>query len=318
MPDDTLFWICEEDFRFWPPGHDPDLADQYDKDLAALKKAREQQGGAGSSLPPSEVTAQSSLPPNQERVQTEYHIALGQGCSDEAEDDQGFSREVIDMMRIATMCHRHKMGNLIWVSWVPKKQQTSRIGHGSCCLLMTKSGMFAVSEAKQRGLLKRGHIDLELQAWLLQGDEAEKAQACYIYPPIGSYTEHPSECDPAQFGGDKTRPSGFDSGENPCHGTRLWGDPKGREKAILQWRPGWKDRPWIPFEPEAVLHSDKFLWKSFEDEDAVKTHYELVEMEGNPGQTKREKRMFRSFKVRMTKRNWTLELEEAKCVVWGD
>ena len=46
--------------------------------------------------------------------------------------------------------------------------------------------------------------------------------------------------------------------------------------------------------------------------------FELVEMEGNPGQTKREKRMFRAFKVRMTKRNWTLELEEAKCVVWGD
>ena len=177
--------------------------------------------------------------------------------------------------------------------------------------------MFAVSEAERRGLLKRGHIDFELQARLLQGDEAQKAKACYIYPPIGSYTEHPSECDPTNFGGDKTRPSGFDSGENPCHGTRMWGDPKERTKAILQWRPNWKDRPWISFEPEAVLHSDKFLWKSFEDENAALSHSEWADLTSNPGKTQREKRMFRAFKTRMMKRSWTMSWEEAKCVVWG-
>ena len=251
-------------------------------------------------------------------MQTAYHTALTQGCSDEAEDDQGFCRDVVDMMRIATMCHRHSMGDIIWVSWVPNKQKPSRIGHGSQCLMMTKQGIFAVGSAKDRGVLKRGHIDLELQAWLLQANVAEKARACYIYPPIGSYTEHPSECDPVQFGGDKTRPSGFDSGENPCHGTRLWGDPKERTKAILQWRPGWANRPWIDFEPEAVLHnSDKFLWQSFEDENAAHSHAEWMEWNENPGKTQRQKRSFRSFMTRISKRSWTKNREEAKCVVWG-
>ena len=220
-------------------------------------------------------------------------------------------------MRIATMCHRQNMGDIIWLSWVPNKEKPSRIGHGSHCLLVTQAGMFQVHEAKERGELKRGHIDLELQAWLLKNRNAQQARACYIYPPIGSYTQLPSECDPAQFGGDKTRPSGFDSEENPCHGTREWSDPQRRDKAMLQWRPGWVKKPWIPFEPEEILHyTDQFSWKTFEDPGAAHTHEEWLE-KPNPGKTQREKRMYRQFLLRMHKRNWTKDRTEAKCVVWG-
>ena len=237
MPDDTLYWICEEDFRFWPPGKDPDYADTYERDVDDLIEKREMEGGSvGSSLPPSQGRQKGAA--GQKRVETEFHTAHTQGCSDETVEDCGFCRDVIDVVRIATMCHRHHMGNIIWLSWCPNKGKPSRIGHGSQCILMTRAGMLAVNEAKEKGELKRGHIDLELQAWLLKNRNAEEARASYIYPPIGSYTEHPSECDPAQFGGDKTRPSGFNSGENPCHGTREWSDPKQRAKAILQWRPG--------------------------------------------------------------------------------
>ena len=110
LPDDTIFWVMEEDFRFWPPGDDPDNADNYDKELLALLESRAaaSSGGAGSSLPPSQDTAQAEAAPK--RVETEYHTALTQGCSDEADEDQGFCQDVIDMMRIATMCHRHNMG----------------------------------------------------------------------------------------------------------------------------------------------------------------------------------------------------------------
>ena len=257
----------EEDLRFWPPGLDPDNADNHDEAVAALIATRQEQGGAGSSLPPSQETT-TKKSEDQERMETEFHTAHKQGHSDETEVDQGFSRDVVDVMRIATMCRRLEMGEPIWVSWVPKKQKPSRIGHGSTCLLMTKLGMSAVANARDRGVLKRDDADLVLKDWLLLPDEASKAHACYLYPPIGSYTEHPSECDPKNFGGDKTRPSGFDSGENPCHGTRLYGDPKGRTKAMIQWRPGWTDRPWIQFEGEAVLHSSRLLWKSFEDANA--------------------------------------------------
>ena len=107
LPDDTIFWVMEEDFRFWPPGDDPDNADNYDKELLALLESRAaaSSGGAGSSLPPSQDTA-----PTAPRVTTEYFTAFAGGYSDETEQDQGFCRDVVDMMRIATMCHRHNMG----------------------------------------------------------------------------------------------------------------------------------------------------------------------------------------------------------------
>ena len=312
LPDDTIYWIIEEDFRFWPPGQDPDGADNH-WELVEERYKLPKEGGAGSSLPPSHDTAKT----DEARVHTEFHMTHAAGHSDEGEENQGFCRDVIDMMRIATMCHRNGMGEFIWVSWVPSKKSPSRIGHGSQCLMMTKDGVFACKDAKDRGVLTRGHIDLVLQSWLRKPDEAQKAKACYIYPPIGSYTEHPSECDPKNFGGDKTRPSGFDSGENPCHGTRNSGDPKGREKAIIQWRPGWKDRPWIPFETEAELHhTDRFLWKSIEGW-WCDTHIEHMPERPNPGKTSREKRMYRAFRTRMMKRNWVKNRDEAKCFVWG-
>ena len=317
FPDDTLFWVCEEDFRFWPPGEDPDGADTYFEKLAALIKHREESGSTGSSLPPTRKgkgKRKPSLPP-----ESEYHTVRSKGHSDESELDQGFSRDVVDMMRIATMCSRNKMGHLIWVSWVPQKNKPSRIGHGTQCLMLTKEGAFAIQAAKDKGLLKKGHIDLELKDWLLKDGEAEEAQACYLYPPIGNYTEHASECDPTQFGGDKTRPSGFDSGENPCHGTRRSGDPKSRPKFMVQWRPGWQDRPWIPFEKESVLHeTDQYHWRSAEFTiGAAMTRDEALSLPSNPGTTKREKRMFRDFMNKMNKRNWVPPDAEAECVVWG-
>ena len=260
-------------------------------------------GGAESSVPPSPDTT-SKEEKKAERTTTEYHQALPKGHTDESEDEN-FCQDVIDIMRIATMCRRYDMGEIIWVSWVPKKDKPSRLGHGSTCLLLTKSGMAAITDAKDRGVLKRGHIDVVLNHWLLKYEEACKAKACYLYPPIGSYTEHASECDPKQFGGDKTGPSGFDSGENPCHGTRLAGDPSGRPKFVVQWNGEWADRIWIPFLDENVLHSEQLSWRSMEDPNAKSTLQQWKDWPGNPGNTNREKRLFRQFMTMMKKRRWT-------------
>ena len=59
----------EEDFRFWPPGLDPDNADNYDEAVAALIATRQEQGGAGSSLPPSQETTTKNFEA-QERMET--------------------------------------------------------------------------------------------------------------------------------------------------------------------------------------------------------------------------------------------------------
>ena len=53
MPGDTVFWIIEEDFRFWPPGKDPEIADDCEEQYEFLLGARAADDHAGSSLPPS-------------------------------------------------------------------------------------------------------------------------------------------------------------------------------------------------------------------------------------------------------------------------
>ena len=40
MPEDVLFLIFEEDFRFWPLGEDPDCADDYKARLSDVMKKR--------------------------------------------------------------------------------------------------------------------------------------------------------------------------------------------------------------------------------------------------------------------------------------
>ena len=42
MPADTLYLVFEEDFRWWPPGEDPDSADEYDRKTKPPWKTRKE------------------------------------------------------------------------------------------------------------------------------------------------------------------------------------------------------------------------------------------------------------------------------------
>ena len=352
LPDDTLFWIMEEDFRFWPPHADPDHADDYEEDFFGLvcdsfSHENEEAGASSSSTAdaryrgPSywkKVAARPGAyrPGPSGRQATRFFEAPVKGSSREDDPNFGFFRDVCDMVRIATLCHRRGVGDFIWVSWCPVKAHPSRIGHGSACLLVTKHGFETLNEAVLGGKVERGHIDLVLQAWLRQPGEARAAGACYLYPPIGSFTEHASGCDPAQFGDGKTRPSGFFSGDHPCHGARVSGDAKERQKFMIQWAPEWKNRDWIAFPSDEELHEgDEYIWKSFEEptafvepallDQAAAGAEQLPDRAGpgrgerdkrspNPGRSQREKRAYRSFHTLMAKRCWVTDKQEALCV----
>ena len=354
LPEDTLYWIMEEDYRFWPPGADPDGADDYDQAYTSLVVNRTTQPKAGMSLPPSQAgalpkagmslppsqaeappKAGMSLPPSQAgakakgsgkglRTSTEFHEVADRGSSREDDPNFGFTQDVCDMVRIATMCHREGWGDLIWASWNPSKSKPTRLGYGTQCLLATRFGFKAIWDAKQRGVLMRGHIDMKLKEWLRLPGESELARACYLYPPIGSYTEHASGCDPVRFGGDKTRPSGFTSGENPCHGTRQDSDPKHRGKYMYQWRgESWGARECKAFPKDQVLHAPgSMVWQSFEEPDDTETDVRWNSSIGDfecPGTTDRQKREFRSFRTRMSKRFWSDDRSKAFCVrSWGE
>ena len=325
LPDDTLFWIMEEDFRFWPPQKDPDDANDYEQEYTLLRSARSSSEPSESSLPPSRGAYVGPMPPShplppeaypkskgQERLSTMNHTALPKSNSKEEMEFKGFSQDVVDLMRIATLCSREGWGDIIWVSWIPKKQKKkSYIGHGSALVLVAKDGMRAIKAAMTRNFLQRGHIDLSLQDWLNTGVEAMMARACYLYPPIGSYTEHESTCDPKNYGDGNTRPCGFFLGKKACHGCRVAGDPFARLKWMYQWN-GFGFRREKRFPDDIVLHEPRFDWKSYEESTAFDDDRGR---DYNPGKTRRQKRAYRRFQKRMQKRNWVSTKNEAGCVV---
>ena len=173
LPEDTLFWIIEEDYRFWPPGQDRDKADNYEEEWGEMVESRTASQKAGSSLPPSHSSSvkdevEPTATPEKRRasrVATEYHEAPTKGNSIEDDPNNGFSRDVADVMRIATFAHRKKVGDFIWLTFA-HRQKATRIGHGSACVLLTKFAFDKIAVACHSEEIERGPVDLVLQAWL--------------------------------------------------------------------------------------------------------------------------------------------------------
>ena len=142
---------------------------------------------------------------------------------------------VCDLVRIANFAHRKNMGGLVWFGWCPAQsgKRASWLSKGSHGIMMSKHGAAVVWKGMQTGEIPRGHIDLVLRDWLKEGGHAKTTQACYTYPPLGSYFEHPSECDPFNFGVEQGgRPSGWEA-EKPAQGTRVATDPHGQRGKYL-------------------------------------------------------------------------------------
>ena len=314
LPEDTLFWIIEEDYRFWPPGQDRDKADNYEEEWGEMVESRTASQKAGSSLPPSHSSSvkdevEPTATPEKRRasrVATEYHERPTKGNSDMEEPNNGFSRDVADVVRMVTFAHRKKMGDLVWLAWCPKKKQPSRIRHGSACILLTKFAFEKIAFAAQTGALRRGHIDVQLQIWLKTKGAASDCRACYVYPPIGSYSGQVLECDPKQFGGDKTRTCGFTSGEYPCHGTRSEDEPKvGRRKGLYQWAGDGEKRAFRSLPSEWDLHTSAYWWLSYGEPTAADASSSRKDWwEDSSCATSRQKREHRAFNLRLTKRVW--------------
>ena len=48
--------------------------------------------------------------------------------------------------------------------------------------------------------IAKGHFDLSLKHWLKQQGVQEKVQSSILYPPMGNYTQHASDCGPKRYG----------------------------------------------------------------------------------------------------------------------
>ena len=123
LPPDTLYMVFEEDYRFFPPGEDPDGADTYGQRVIKMMSKRAEAAQSSESPPPQ---TSESLPPQgkssgkgKPKPESRFHASASRGSSDLADDEnEGFSSNLADLVRHATVAHRLGWGNLIWVGWV--------------------------------------------------------------------------------------------------------------------------------------------------------------------------------------------------------
>ena len=340
FPDDTLFMLFEEDYRFWPIGEDPDGVDDYPERLKKAMK-RQQDTKAGAYRPdtwtdgPAAGGAKGEAAKGRAkgiRVAGEFHyVPMRQSTTTEV--DGGLRQEVADLIRIATFCNRNRMGDIIWFGWNPNKNGKKKtwLWNGSHGLMLTKLGAHHIEIGMNTNAIEREHIDLALAWWLRRPGNAARVQACYICPALGSYFAHPSECDPKNFGEEAGgRPDGWGPPLNPARGTRRATDHLNRAKYVLQWKGTGKDgsdREWIPFPPDAELHSDRFMWKSYKEEptaslpppppppaaDEAEEEEEAAPQQqvGKRKWTKRQGRIFREWKNKQRFRVFTTNINEA-------
>ena len=87
--------------------------------------------------------------------------------------NEGFSSNFADLVRWATVAHRHRMGNLVWVGWCPGKKP-SHLGKGSHLIMLSRQGFWHLRNGFDDKEIARGHIDLVLKAWLSTGNTAQR------------------------------------------------------------------------------------------------------------------------------------------------
>ena len=242
LPDDILFLVMEEDFRWWPDHDDPDSADEYDllaATVAQTAKARKvRPPSARGSKPPTgdEPTAfsQGGKAPPAKKATSEWHAGSYRGSlSASRGEDWGLKQEVADTIRICTFAHRKGMGDFMNLCWVGDGKKGWVPHHGAMFMALSKRGAQKVAAAMDS--LHAGHIDIVWKNWLKQGPEVQADVGfSYLYPPMGNYTQHISECDPHTYG-EHTQGRPADWGKPfCCQGTRREDDPQNREKWLCQ------------------------------------------------------------------------------------
>ncbi len=216
FPDDTLWFVFEEDFQMYEGGEVPPRAPEERSD-------------------PVERSATGSP-----------------------------SRQAVDLVRMASKAARLGYGDFIWFGYNPRghdqkdPQWTApRISFGSQGIALTKKAARSIHTCFSTGFWSPNHIDMELMRWAKHQTVGQGVGRCWIWPPIGSYAEHDSECCFATVG---HRP-GLWGKDWISPGTSIDEDPQHRDKEFYKFvQKGHQER--VGYFQRADYGEDSD-WKSF-------------------------------------------------------
>lgn len=199
FPSDCLFFVFEQDFELYPGGNLP-----------------VPEGRVGAELAASSAQSSSSTGPHQR----------GQKRKEAAEEPAAVPSSASDLVMMVNAAARKGVGDLVWLGYQPKsnrpgKWNAPRVRFGTQLVVLTKASAQRIGRVMSSGFWKADHIDV----WLLkfcQDHRFSEGRCSYVFPPIGSFGTHDSECCPEEG----TRKSWWDA-DFTAVGTRPCEDVKG-------------------------------------------------------------------------------------------
>ena len=114
-------------------------------------------------------------------------------------DDCDPSVELVDLVRLMTLAHRHHAGGLVWLSWDGAAK--GKAGRRACpmhatTLLGISAWTARTMLANFRSWFPMRHMDLALRDLLENPPLGQPPlEACFVYPSIGHYVGHISGCE---------------------------------------------------------------------------------------------------------------------------
>ena len=236
FPADTLFFIMEEDMQFW----------DVQADRESVRVAGAEPSAAPAPSPP-QAASGSRVPEPSAGIQEKF---LG-------------GRLVDDLVKIMTKAHRLGSGDFCWYSFVPDKAETKadwsypKFGFGSAGIMLTKRAAKQIADTFNNDKWKPNHIDMELKRWAQQ-ELPERLRACWLWPPVGNFSSHQSECCPKQVGFRQSLWS-----KPWCTpGTRPSDDPNQTSKRLYEFvAKGWQNT--IGSIANAEFEDDSLVWQTF-------------------------------------------------------
>ena len=268
LPGRCAFFIFEEDFELFPKGVLPQTT--------------------STQIQHSSSSSRDLRPGPYVRAAIEDKQVGVDECANTQQETSVYAE---DMVKIVTMAARKGHGDLVWLGFNGKKASSAKakmmVGFGSQLVAITKPAA--------RNLLKfwhnrrPAHIDVELLAFC-NDKKASNDRCSFLWPPMGSYREHDSECCPAE--GFRTSHWDFNVA---CQGTRPEHDSKKREKSLMGFVTSGQPR-WLHWFGDEKYDAVTATWQTF---------WALGDADWTGMNSKREKEEARKEKNRLWLRLYT-------------
>lgn len=208
-PEDSLFFVAESDYRFYPedciqdwyavvqdervPWLDETLAEVDPPDLPPAEQEPSPAPVEGDDPSPS---------PDEKEKEPKRRKYLGwmaaQRPTVKATNLQ-VSQELRDLVQLCNRAAALGRGHVVWLGWCSKNKRKSVASFGTHLVAVSKYGAQKMAEAMEIGELKMGHWDQVLRQWLVNHNY-QSPKVCggsFVWPSVGFYQTHKSGCEPS-------------------------------------------------------------------------------------------------------------------------